>query len=85
MTLTLLFLPLHFSEDKLAGVYSHLASQCFGFVYPQDSHPDLDTGVKLLGICLDEIKKADLSHSINPALESSLSDMKNYVLCQVNF
>lgn len=49
----------------------------FWFVYPQHSHHDLDTDVKLLGICLDEIKKPDLSHYINQAHDSSVSDMGN--------
>lgn len=57
----------------------HHARPVSGLVYPPHSHPGLDTDVKLLGICLDEIKKPDLSHCIKQAHDSSVSDTKtNY-------
>lgn len=42
----------------------------FWLVYPQHSQRDLDTDVKHLGICADEIKKPDLSDCINQAHDS---------------
>lgn len=36
--------------------------------------------MKLLGICLDEIKKPDLSHSINQAHDSSGSDREKLII-----